>query len=176
MTTSTTPMKRIALRSIQIMADGTPEDFEAVVHPQAHNREAVDEPPASRGAGPAAFYATALWLRAAYADLAWEIHDVVEDGDLVVVHATMSGRQVGTFVTYDPDGSPAQAFPATGASFSTTQSHWLRIADGQVIEHWANRDDLGTAVQLGWTPPSPVYLAKMLVATRRARRAAATPG
>ncbi|HST82291.1 MAG TPA: ester cyclase [Kineosporiaceae bacterium] len=172
MTTTSTDAKQLALRSIQIMADGTFEDFEAVVHPQAHNREDVDEPPASRGRGPAAFYATALWLRDAYADLRWEIHDVVQEGDLVVVHATMSGRQVRPFVTYGPDSLPAQAFPPTGKSFATTQSHWLRIADGKVIEHWANRDDLGTAVQLGWTPPSPVYLVRMLLATRRVRRSA----
>ncbi|HEY2205551.1 MAG TPA: hypothetical protein VGH99_13850 [Pseudonocardia sp.] len=43
-------------------------------------------------------------------------------------------------------------------------------SDGKIIEHWANRDDLGTAVQLGWTPPSPVYLTRMLLALRRARR------
>ena len=175
-TTTATEAKRIALRSIEIMADGTPEDFEAVVHPLAHNREGIDEPPACRGSGPAAFYATALWLRAAYADLSWEIHDVVADAELVVVHATMSGRQTGTFITYGQEGLPAQAFPATGKTFASTQSHWLRIADGKVIEHWANRDDLGTAVQLGWAPPSPGYLVRMAVATRRARRAARKAG
>ncbi|MFD0362462.1 hypothetical protein ACFQZZ_13530 [Nocardia sp. GCM10030253] len=52
----------------------------------------------------------------------------------------------------------------------TTQSHWVRIAEGKAIEHWANRDDLGTATQLGWAPPSPAYLARMQMATRRARR------
>jgi hypothetical protein len=82
----------------------------------------------------------------------------------------MSGRQVGTFVVYGPDARPAQAFPATGKRFASTQSHWLRIADGKVIEHWANRDDIGTAAQLGWTPPSPGYLVRMALATRRARR------
>src|SRR3712207_9568984 len=106
--------KELCVRSIQIMADGTPEDFEAVVHPEARNREAVDEPPATRGRGPTAFYATALWLRDAYADLRWEIHDVVAEHDTVVLHATMSGRHTGTFVGYDADGRPEQAFPPTG--------------------------------------------------------------
>jgi predicted ester cyclase len=162
----------VVRRSIQIMADGTPADFEAVVHPAAVNREAAAEPPACRGAGPAAFYATALWLRAAYADLRWAVHDVVAVGDLVVVHATMSGRHVGPFVSYDAGGRPAQVFPPTGRTFATTQSHWFRLADGKVIEHWANRDDLGTATQLGWAPPTPLYLVRMALATRRARRAA----
>jgi len=38
------------------------------------------------------FDPTARWLRNAFSDLAWEVHDVVHEGDLVVVHATMSGR------------------------------------------------------------------------------------
>ena len=164
--------KELCVRSVRIMADGAFEDLEAVIHPEARNREAIDEPPATRGRGPAAFYATALWLREAYSDLGWEIHDVVAEGDLVVLHATMSGRHTGTFVGYDAAARPAQAFPPTGKRFATTQTHWFRVADGKVIEHWANRDDLGTATQLGWTPPSPLYILRMLLAFRRARRKA----
>ena len=96
----------------------------------------------------------------------------VAEGDLVVVHATMSGEHTGTFVSYGADGRPTQAFPPTGKRFASTQSHWFRVADGKVIEHWANRDDLGTATQLGWTPPSPLYIVRMLLATRKARREA----
>jgi predicted ester cyclase len=172
MDTTHVDAKELCVRSMHIMADGTPEDFEAVFHSDARNREDVDEPPASRGRGPAAFYATALWLRGAYAELRWDVHDVVAEGDLVVVHATMSGRHTGTFVGYGADARPAQAFPPTGRRFATTQTHWFRVAGGKVIEHWANRDDLGTATQLGWTPPSPLYLLRMLLATRRARREA----
>jgi predicted ester cyclase len=172
MDTTHVDAKELGVRAIGIMVDGTLEDFGAVVHPEARNREDVDEPPASRGRGPTAFYATALWLRDAYAELSWDIHEVVAEGDLVVVHATMSGQHVRTFVSYDADARPARAFPPTGKRFATTQTHWFRIADGKVIEHWANRDDLGTAVQLGWTPPSPLYLVRMLLTTWRARRKA----
>jgi predicted ester cyclase len=174
--TVTTDSRELAVRSIQIMAGGTPADFEAVVHPDARNLEDATEPPASRGRGPAAFHATALWLRAAFADLAWEIHEVVADGDLIAVHATMSGRHTGTYVVYGPDARPAQAFPPTGRTFATTQSHWLRVAEGRVIEHWANRDDTGTAAQLGWIPPSPGYLVRMALALRKARREAGRAG
>ncbi|MDX6262968.1 MAG: hypothetical protein QOH84_4656, partial [Kribbellaceae bacterium] len=64
----------------------------------------------------------------------------------------------------------AQAFPPTGKTFAVTQSHWFRLRDGKVIEHWANRDDLGQAMQLGWIPPTPVFLVKMTLALRKARR------
>jgi predicted ester cyclase len=170
---STDAAKNMCVRALHMMADGTLDDFDAVVHPNARNREDVKEPPASRSRGPAAFYATALWLRDAYAELRWEIHQVVAEGELVVLHATMSGRHVRTLVNYDAGARPAQAFPPTGRRFATTQTHWFRIVDGRIIEHWANRDDLGTAMQLGWNPPSPRYLARLLLATRRVRREAA---
>ena len=160
----------ICVRSMTIMASGDLDDLTEVVHPEAVNREAKDEPPACRGRGPAAFAATARWLRAAFADLSFDIHDTVGDGDLVVVHCTMSGRQVGPFVSYDERGEVAQAFPPTGRTFAVTQSHWFRMRDGQVVEHWANRDDLGLAAQLGWVPPTPAFLWRMARARRRARR------
>jgi predicted ester cyclase len=147
--------KELCVESFEIMRSGTLEDFERILHLEAVNREAKDEPPECRGRGPAAFHATALWLRDAYADLHWEVHNVVADGDLVVVHCTMSGRHVKSFVVFGPDGEPSDAFPATGRTFATTQTHWFRMADGLVIEHWANRDDLGTAAQLGWSRRRP---------------------
>jgi hypothetical protein len=51
-----------------------------------------------------------------------------------------------------------------------TQSHWFRLEDGRIIEHWANHDDIGTAKQLGWIPPIVIYLFKMARAKRRAVR------
>ncbi|MFD6161906.1 ester cyclase [Nocardia sp. NPDC060256] len=166
-------VEEVAIRCVHMMADGAIDEFAALIHSQAVNREAVAEPPACRGRGPQAFFASAQWLRSAYADMSWEVHEAVSDGGLVVLHTTMSGRQVGAFVAYDAEGKVAQAFPATGRQFAVTQTHWCRISDGQLIEHWANRDDLGQAMQLGWTPPSPAYLVRMLRATRRARRVAA---
>ncbi|WP_433307002.1 ester cyclase [Actinoplanes sp. CA-030573] len=160
----------VCIRSMAIMACGDLDELTECVHPQAVNREAKDEPPACRGRGPAAFAATAHWLRAGFADLSFEIHDAVADGELIAVHCTMSGRQVGPFLSYDEHGEVAQAMPPTGRTFAITQTHWFRMKDGQVIEHWANRDDLGLATQLGWVPPTPVFLWRMARARRQARR------
>jgi len=159
----------VCVRSIHIMADGDLADFQAVIHPDAANREAASEPTASRGRGPAAFHATSLWLRSAFSDLRWVIHQVAADGDVVAVHATMSGRHTGPFVRYDAAGRASQVMPPTGKTFATTQTHWFRLADGKVIEHWANRDDLALAQQAGWIPPSPRYLMRMAIARWRAR-------
>ena len=164
---------KIAIQSMRLMASGNLADLEAVYTADAVNREARNEPPDTRGAGPAALYATAQWLRSTFSELAWEIHDAVQDDDLVVVHATMSGRQTGPFVAYGPDGTVTAVFPPLGRRFAVTQTHWFRMRDGKVAEHWANRDDLGMGQQLGWTPPTPLYIARMLLARRRTRRAAA---
>jgi predicted ester cyclase len=158
------------VRSLEVMGGGLREEFDEVFHPECVNREAQAEPPATRGRGPEVMYATAQWLQAAYAELSWEIHEFVVERDLVVVHCTISGRHVGDFVTFTEDGVVADVFPPTGRPFATTQSHWFRLRDGKVVERWANRDDLGTAQQLGWVPPTPRYLFRMERAKRRARR------
>jgi len=92
MSTALSDAKAVCLRYIEIMTNGSIEDFEAIVHPDAVNRQAKNEPLACRGRGPAAYYATALWVRDSFADLHWEIHDVIAEGDLVALHCTMSGR------------------------------------------------------------------------------------
>lgn len=143
-----------------------------MVHPAATNREDTIEPPSSRVPGPAGFHATALWLRTAFADLRYDIHHVIADGELVAVNSTMHGRHVAPFVVYTADGEVDTAFPPTGKTFAVTQSHWFRVEDGKVIEHWANRDDLGQATQLGWVPPTPIYLFRMARAKSRAKHAA----
>ena len=163
-------LKAIAVRSMQIMATGTFEDFEAVIHPDFVNHEAKDEPPESRGRGPRPAYATAMWLRAAFHDLAFQVHTVVCEDDLVVVHNTMTGLHAGLFVTFDENAEVAEVFPPTHKRFASTQTHWLRIADSKLVEHWANRDDMATALQLGWAPPTPLYLVRMALAKRRERR------
>ncbi|MFN0093016.1 MAG: ester cyclase [Acidimicrobiales bacterium] len=155
---------------LDAMAHGARADIERFVAPHAVNREAVAEPLDCRAPGPSGFFATAQWLRRAYSDLSFEVHEIVAAGDLVAVHCTMRGRHTGPFVTYRSDGSVTDAFPPTGRTFAVTHTHWLRFDRGLIVEHWANRDDIGQAVQLGWVPPTPMYLVRMALAKRRARR------
>ena len=119
--------------------------------PDAVNREDEIEPPDCRVGGPAGYYATALWLRTAFEGLAYEIHHVVADGNLVAIDSTMSGRHVAPFAVYTPAGQVDTVFPPTGKTFAITQSHWLRIEDGKVVEHWAQprRSRPGQATRLG---------------------------
>ncbi|TCO57390.1 ester cyclase [Actinocrispum wychmicini] len=170
MTVARFDVEALAARALHLMGDGAFAEFTRVFHAKAVNHEAVAEPPASRERGPAGFYASALWLRDAFGGVHWKINNVLTDGHLVAVNATMSGRHTGTFITFDEEGRPAQAYPATGRPFTTKQTHWLRVIDEKVVEHWANRDDVGLAMQLGWIPPSPRYMFRMARALRKARR------
>ncbi len=83
--------KALCARSIHIMADGDLGAFAAVIHPEAVSLDARDAPPDARGRGPAAFHATALWLRHAFADLRWDVHQIAADGDIVVICCTWYG-------------------------------------------------------------------------------------
>ena len=163
----------VVVRSIHAMADGDRADFDPLYHPSAVDRENLIQPPSSRVPGPACFYSTALWLRAAFDDLHYDIHHAIADGNLVAVNSTMNGRHTAPWAVYTQDGSVDTVFPPTGKTFAMTQSHWFLLEDGRITEHWANRDDLGTARQLGWVPPSPAYLLKMARAKRRTLK---TPG
>ena len=159
----------VAIRSIHAMAHGDRADFDSLYHPEAVDHENRVQPPSSRVVGPVGFYATALWLRAAYADLTYDIHHAITDGNLVAVNSTMTGRHSAPFALYTDAGAVDTVFPPTNKTFAMTQSHWFRIDDGRITEHWANRDDLGTAKQLGWIPPTPVYLFKMARAKRHTK-------
>jgi predicted ester cyclase len=149
------------------MANGDRADFDVLYHLDAVDQENRVQPPSSRVPGPAGFYSTALWLRTAFAGLNYDIHHAIADGGLVAVNSTMNGRHVAPIAFYTDEASIDVVFPATNKTFAMTQSHWFRIEEGMIREHWANRDDLGTGKQLGWIPPTPIYMVKMALAKRR---------
>lgn len=98
-------------------------------------------------AGPEHLRETAAWLRAQFPDIHMTIESIVEEGDLVAVHVLSQGTNSGPL-----NG----VMPPTGRPFSASQSHWFRVEDGRLAEHWATRDDLPAMIQLGViSPPGP---------------------
>ena len=146
----------LLVRGFRLMESWDDAEASAIIAPTYTNAEAAPEPPPAHLPGIAGYRGTYDWLHAAYEDLHWTLDTIVAEGEWVVARTTMSGRQTGPFITYTPDGQIGQEMPATGRRFAVTQSHWYRIADGQLIEHQADRDDLGQALQLGWFPVSQV--------------------
>jgi NADPH:quinone reductase-like Zn-dependent oxidoreductase/predicted ester cyclase len=69
--------------------------------------------------------------------------DLIAEGDKVVERWTCGG----TFT-----GAPYFGTPATGKRFCVTGISIYRIAQGKIVEHWAEADFLGAAQQLGTLP------------------------
>jgi predicted ester cyclase len=80
-------------------------------------------------------------LRAAFPDGRIVIEEMVAEGDVVVMRNRYLGTHRGEFMGH----------AATGRSFDYRQMHMLRFREGQAIEHWGVRDDLGHLTQLGLT-------------------------
>ena len=74
-------------------------------------------------------------------------------------------------MTYGEAGAVRQAMPPTTKTFAATQSHWFRLADGKVIEHWANRDDLAMAEQLRMDYPQKTTLTAQMTGCPLTRQA-----
>jgi steroid delta-isomerase-like uncharacterized protein len=94
--------------------------------------------------GPQGLKVAVTMLRSAFPDDHHTIEDLVAEGDKVVVRLTHSGTHQGPFLGLAP----------TGKHISQTSIHIFRFADGQLVETWANRDDLGLMRQLGAIPAS----------------------
>jgi predicted ester cyclase len=95
--------------------------------------------------GPTAMRGTVQWLISQFPDLTFEIEAIVADGDLVVARVRSRGTNMGRLNGF---------LPPSGKEFEYAQSHWFRVADGKLAEHWATRDDLSAMLQLGVvTPP-----------------------
>lgn len=93
--------------------------------------------------GPEHMRAVVAWLVDQFSDIRMEVLASAEEGDTVAVRVRSTGTNTGKL-----NG----VIPPTGRAFSAEQSHWYRVQDGQLAEHWATRDDLGTMLQLGMIP------------------------
>jgi predicted ester cyclase len=90
-------------------------------------------------------------------DTRTEVLEMVSDGEVVACRLTRAGTHLGTPEIPFVDGGVFSAGPPTGGPFQSSQIHWFRIRNGMVVEHWASRDDIGVARQLGLVDgiPSP---------------------
>lgn len=75
-------------------------------------------------------------------DLQMNVEDMVAEGDKVVARLRVSGTHQGESMGNAP----------TGNQVTFTGIDILRIAEGKVVEHWGNIDELGMLRQLGVIP------------------------
>jgi predicted ester cyclase len=82
-----------------------------------------------------------------YPDWHFEIIDTLAKGNDVVTRCKVSGTHLG---------SGRLQVAATGKHFEIEHMHWWKLRDGKIVDHYANRDDLGMFIQLGIVTP-PAY-------------------
>jgi predicted ester cyclase len=83
-------------------------------------------------------------FRAAFPDFRATILDQVAEGDRVVTRKVFHGTHLGPF----------QGIPPTGRQVEIHLIDIVRVADGQIVEHWNSVDRLGLLAQLGGLPPA----------------------
>jgi predicted ester cyclase len=128
--------KRIARRVLEELFDrGNLDAADELIDVNFVNHEA----PPGNPQGPEGLKETVSWLRGLWGPMRAEIADEICEGDKVVARVTMHGHHVGEFLGRAP----------TGKEFAVEHIHIWRLKNGQMIEHWSVRDDLGQALQLG---------------------------
>lgn len=89
-----------------------------------------------------------------FPDWRMDIVEMVAAGNTVVVRCAVSGthRGVGKLPV---NGALLMNVSPTEKRFEVQHIHWYTLQDGKIIEHRANRDDVGMMRQLGLLPPLP---------------------
>lgn len=106
------------------------------------------DPRPGQGPGLAGFKQRIKALRTAFPDLHYTIEDEFEAADKVVVRVRARGTHRRGLA----------GIPPTGKRFTMTGIFIVRIADGKIVERWANYDNLAMLQQLGvvrqWGKPT----------------------
>lgn len=121
-------IKAIARHTLEV--DFPAADLDAVRANVSDDFVNTEAPPGTPP-GPDGLVGVLKMLHNAFSDQRWEIHEVVGDGDTVVVHCTHHGRHTGEFF----------GMPATGRVFAYPQMHLLRFVGDKAVSHTAVRDD-----------------------------------
>lgn len=75
--------------------------------------------------------------------LTFDEHHLLADGDHVVQHLTVHGTHRASTMPLLSGTTP------DGREVAWTFIHVWRIVDGQIVEHWACRNDMGLREQIG---------------------------
>ena len=118
--------------------------LDTLISPDAVDHSTVGGKPKMEK-GSASFRAIVSMFRSAMPDIQLTIDDEVYAGDKVVHRWHLVGTDTGGVMGMPPSGKQL--------TFSGTTI--VRMADGKIVERWANVDELGLLQQLGVVPPPP---------------------
>jgi steroid delta-isomerase-like uncharacterized protein len=83
-----------------------------------------------------------------FPDFRLEIVDLVAKDDWVVVRCIESGTHLGVG-KIPVNGGLLVDVPPTHKHFEVEATHWWKVRDGKIVDHYGVRDDLGMMEQLG---------------------------
>ena len=130
--------KMIAERLPVEISKGNMAIFDEVIDPKAVDH-AVPPGLPQTVEGTKKFFAGFI---AAFPDLKYKMEDTIAEGDYVVQRLMGSGTMKGAF----------QGMPPSNKSAKWEEIHIVRMANGKVVEHWANVDQLKMLTDLGFVP------------------------
>jgi predicted ester cyclase len=91
-----------------------------------------------------------------FPDVRMRPENVVAVGDDVIALCIFSGTHKG-IGRLPVNGGLLVGVEPTGKHFAVQHIHWMTFANGLIVEHRANRDDIGMMVQLGLLPAPPPF-------------------
>ena len=98
-----------------------------------------EAPPGQSNRGPEAIRQLVTMFHTAFPDVSFHVEEVIAEGETVAARVFWTGTHRGNFLGIAP----------TGRTVRQKQMHFMRLRDGQLVEHLAVRDDLGLRQQLG---------------------------
>ena len=137
--------KGIVRRQFQLISAGDGKGAAALYAPLSSNHgRKVDRDGLSR------IFDSLIGLREQFV-----VQEIIAEGDLVACRTIVTGKH-DTRPVVPVGGGVYSITEPTGLQYSIQHIHMFKIVDGQIVEHWANRDDLGAARQLGLELVAPV--------------------
>jgi predicted ester cyclase len=91
--------------------------------------------------GPEAVKATVRWVHGVFADLRYEVRDLIAEGDRVVARMEAHGVHRGEYL----------GVAGTGKPVTYSEVFIFRVADGKIAEWWITVDGTGILRQVGAT-------------------------
>jgi steroid delta-isomerase-like uncharacterized protein len=137
---ATASPRDVAMRlANEVFSGGNMKTFDAIIADSYlnHNMPVPNLPGTKDG-----FRQIVAATREAFSDLHVHVKDVVTDGPFVVFRDHVEAKSQAPFF----------GVPANGKPLAWTEIHFLRVEDGQIVEHWTNFDQLGILRQLGAIP------------------------
>jgi predicted ester cyclase len=130
--------KELVKQQFRLISEGDAKGAAALWAPNSlnHGRQVTRE-------GLAKIFESLIMLKQSFT-----VHELIAEGDWVACRATVSGQHSAQPI-FPIDSGIYNISPPKGERFTFQHLHLFKIADALIVEHWANRDDLGAARQIG---------------------------